>query len=68
MVFHSVAVGIVVNGVLRTLWIISRRVRPWMCGFMGIPKWIACIPLRALPRGIDDHFLSRASAGDIGWH
>ena len=24
MVFHSVAVGIVVNGVLRTLWVSSR--------------------------------------------
>ena len=52
---HSAAVEMVVNGVLRTLWVMSRGVR-----FKTIPKRNACIPPRALARSIDDHILSRA--------
>ena len=35
---HSVAVEIVVNGVLRTLWVMSRRVRFMDVRFKTAPK------------------------------
>ena len=41
---HSVAVELVVNGVLRTLWIMSRRVRFMDVRFKTVSKRNACIP------------------------
>ncbi len=44
---HSVAVEMVVNGVLRTLWVMSRRVRFMDVRFKTVFKRKACIPPRA---------------------
>ena len=44
---YSVAVEMIVNGVLRTLWIMSRRVRFMDVRFKTVPKRNACIPPRA---------------------
>ena len=65
---HSVAVEMVVNGVLRTLWVISRRVRFMDVRFKTAPKGMLAFR-RVRKRAVLKTISSRVfQAGGIDWH